>query len=127
MNIQHKDIKEKLFLDGLELFNEKKFYEAHEIWEDLWTEYRQADDKFIQALIQLSVGYFHISNINKRGAVSLFNKSLSKFQLFKGIHRNLDVDLIIRNLNEVLYNLEQIDEMENFCWDKVKPIKFINE
>ena len=127
MNIQHKEIKEKLFLDGLKLFNEKKFYEAHEIWEDLWTEYRQLDDKFIQGLIQLSVGYFHISNTNKRGAVSLFNKSLSKFELFRGIHRNLDVDLIIMSINEALYNLEQIDEMENFCWDKVKPIKFINE
>ena len=127
MNIQHKEIKEKLFLDGLKLFNEKKFYEAHEIWEDLWTEYRQVDDKFIQGLIQLSVGYFHISNTNKRGAVSLFNKSLSKFELFRGIHRNLDVDLIIMSVNEALYNLEQIDEMENFCWDIVKPIKFINE
>ena len=127
MNIQHKEIKEKLFLDGLKLFNEKKFYEAHEIWEDLWTEYRQVDDKFIQGLIQLSVGYFHISNTNKRGAVSLFNKSLSKFELFRGIHRNLDVDLIIMSINEALYNLEQIDEMENFCWDKIKPIKFINE
>ena len=127
MNIQHKDIKEKLFLDGIKLFNEKKFYEAHEIWEDLWTEYRQADDKFIQGLIQLSVGYFHISNINKRGAVSLFNKSLSKFELFKGIHRKINVDLIIKNIKFTLNTLDKVDKIEDFNWKIVEEIEFINE
>tara|TARA_Y100000996_G_C22369725_1_gene580498 strand:+ start:178 stop:561 length:384 start_codon:yes stop_codon:yes gene_type:complete len=127
MNIQHNEIKEKLFLDGLNLFNKKQFYDAHEIWEELWTEYRQVDDKFIQGLIQLSVGYFHILNINKRGAISLFNKSLSKFELFKGIHRNLDVDLIIDSINETLNNLEEINEIKDFSWDKVKTIEFVNE
>tara|TARA_B100001094_G_C17965213_1_gene687514 strand:+ start:285 stop:668 length:384 start_codon:yes stop_codon:yes gene_type:complete len=127
MNIQHKDIKEKLFLDGLKLFNEKKFYEAHEIWEDLWTEYRQVDDKFIQGLIQLSVGYFHISNINKRGAVSLFNKSLSKFELFKGIHRKINVDLIIKNIKFTLNTLDKVDKIENFNWKIVEEIEFIDE
>tara|TARA_Y100000739_G_C20139830_1_gene253979 strand:- start:32 stop:415 length:384 start_codon:yes stop_codon:yes gene_type:complete len=127
MNIQHKDIKEKLFLDGIKLFNEKKFYEAHEIWEDLWTEYRQADDKFIQGLIQLSVGYFHISNINKRGAVSLFNKSLSKFELFKGIHRKINVDLIIKNIKFTLNTLDKVDKIEDFNWKIVEEIEFIDE
>ena len=127
MNIQHKDIKETLFLDGLELYNKRKFYEAHEIWEDLWTEYRQADDKFIQALIQLSVGYFHISNINKRGAVSLFNKSLSKFELFKGIHRKINVDLIIKNIKFTLNSLEKVDKIEDFNWKTVEEIEFIDE
>ena len=50
MNTEHNEIKEKLFLDGIDLYNQKQFYEAHEIWEELWTEYRQVDDKFIQAL-----------------------------------------------------------------------------
>ena len=127
MNIQHKDIKEKLFLDGLKLFNKKKFYEAHEIWEDLWTEYRQPDDKFIQALIQLSVGYFHISNINKRGAVSLFNKSLSKFELFKGIHRRINVDLIIKSIKFTLNSLDKVDKIEDFNWKIVEEIEFIDE
>ena len=127
MNTEHNEIKEKLFLDGIDLYNQKQFYEAHEIWEELWTEYRQVDDKFIQALIQLSVGYFHILNINKKGAISLFNKSLSKFQMYKGLHRNIDVDIIIEDVEKTLNILEQIDDMKNFKWETVKVIEFVNE
>ena len=127
MNTEHNEIKEKLFLDGIDLYNQKKFYEAHEIWEDLWTEYRQVDDKFIQALIQLSVGYFHILNINKKGAISLLNKSLSKFKMYKGIHRNIDVGLIIKDIEKTLNILEQIEDIKSFKWETVKVIEFVNE
>ena len=55
---------EKLFLKGIENFNNLKFYDAHECWEEIWTEISIPDDKFFQALIQLSVAYFHILNQN---------------------------------------------------------------
>ena len=54
------DIKEKLFVKGIVLFNEKKFYNAHESCEKLWSEYRLKDEMFIQGLIQLAVAFFHI-------------------------------------------------------------------
>ena len=71
--------KEKLFIDGINYFNDKNFYDAHEIWEELWNEYRIKDSIFIQGLIQVSVAYFHITNSNLKGARSLFKKSLPKF------------------------------------------------
>ena len=64
MNLEEQKIKQELFISGLNAFNANKFYDAHEYWEDLWSDYRLKDPKFIQALIQLSVGYFHISNLN---------------------------------------------------------------
>ena len=67
-NILQNNIKEKLFVDGIALFNEKKFYDAHEIWEELWSEDRLKDDLFIQGLIQLSVAFFHITNLNLKGS-----------------------------------------------------------
>ena len=54
----------KLFLNGIKAFNEKKFYDAHEYLEDLWSQYYLSEALFIQGLIQLSVGYFHITNSN---------------------------------------------------------------
>ena len=49
-----------LFQQGVQAFNERKFYDAHEYWEELWLEYKLDDAKFIQGLIQLSVSYFHL-------------------------------------------------------------------
>ena len=72
---------------------------------------------FIQALIQLSVAYFHISNINKGGAVGLFKKSIKKLELYK------DKKLIIQNINIIIdaanksYKLvSEIDDIKSFNW-----------
>ena len=64
MNVKEDKIKNKLFYNGLNAFNDKDYYDAHEYWEDLWSDYILKDAKFVQGLIQLSVGYFHISNYN---------------------------------------------------------------
>ena len=31
-----------LYLEGIEHFNVCDFYESHEVWEELWTDYRRA-------------------------------------------------------------------------------------
>ena len=36
-----------LFQKGIQAFNKKKFYDAHEYWEELWLEYKLDDAKFI--------------------------------------------------------------------------------
>ena len=66
----------KIFNRGVECFNSKNYYTAHDCFEEIWTDYKINDRLFIQALIQLSVAYFHISNINKGGAIGLFKKTI---------------------------------------------------
>ena len=72
MNSNHMN---NLFLLGVDAYNSKSFYDAHEYWEDLWSDYKISDADFVQGMIQLAVAYFHITNSNKKGAISLFNKS----------------------------------------------------
>ena len=68
--------KEDLFLKGLVEYNSKNFYDAHEYWEDLWSDYKLEEPDIIQGLIQVSVGFFHFTNLNKKGSIGLFNKSI---------------------------------------------------
>ena len=86
----------ELFLMGVEKFNSKEFYDAHEYLEEIWQEHHVPDRLFIQSLIQLAVAYFHISNINKNGAKGLFNKSIKKLRLYRN-----DTS-IIKNINEMI-------------------------
>ena len=53
-----------LFNKGIEAFNNRQFYDAHEYWEELWLDYKLNDAQFIQGLIQLAVSYFHFFNQN---------------------------------------------------------------
>ncbi len=73
-------IQEDLFLRGVKAFNERDFFEAHELWEELWSEYNLSDRIFVQGMIQATVGFYHLFTDNLKGAKSLIQKSLNKLQ-----------------------------------------------
>ena len=55
---------------GVELFNERAFWDAHEAWEQAWTPDRHGPDRgFYKGLIQVAAGYLHHSRGNRRGAL----------------------------------------------------------
>ena len=111
------------FLKVFISFNEKKYYDAHEHWEDLWSDYRLPDAKFVQALIQLAVGYFHITNNNKNGALGLLNKCKPKFELYLPSCRGIDIQRILLLVDSSIAHLNQIDDMKEFNWSLVPTLE----
>ena len=63
------------YLAGILFFNEQDFFEAHEVWEDLWAESHGNERRFYQGLIQAAVGLFHFSGGNLGGAVKLYHSA----------------------------------------------------
>ena len=63
------------YLAGILFFNEQAFFEAHEVWEDLWAECHGDARRFVQGLIQAAVGLFHFDGGNLGGAVKLYRSS----------------------------------------------------
>jgi hypothetical protein len=63
------------YLVGVLLFNDGDFFEAHEVWEDLWAEAAGDERRFYQGLIQAAVGLCHFGNGNLRGARKLYTTS----------------------------------------------------
>ena len=116
-------IKEKLYLKGLNAFENHEFYDAHEFWEDLWSDYRLPDAKFIQGLIQLSVGYFHITNNNRNGALGLLKKSINKFELYKPEYRNINIEHILLQIDKTIDAINHIEHMKDFDWSLVPSLK----
>ena len=63
------------YLAGVLLFNAQDYFEAHEVWEDLWAESHGDERRFYQGLIQAAVGLCHFSNGNLGGAAKLYRSS----------------------------------------------------
>ncbi len=63
------------YLAGVVLFNAGDYFEAHEVWEDLWAESHGTTRKFYQGLIQAAVGLCHFTNGNLGGAAKLYHSS----------------------------------------------------
>ncbi|MBD30739.1 MAG: hypothetical protein CMG44_00850 [Candidatus Marinimicrobia bacterium] len=111
-----------LFERGKIEYQKGNFFDAHEIWEDLWSDYYLKDRKFIQGLIQLSVSFVHLKNSNMKGAKSLLKKSQGKFMEFEGVHRSINIDRLKKDLVELESEYELIENIENFNWSLVPEL-----
>ena len=79
------------FRRGIALFNSRKFFEAHEVWEDLWLAEPEPEKTFLQGLIQLAAAFHHHSRGNSRGTQSLLAAGLGKLESFPDVHRGMEL------------------------------------
>ena len=81
---------EPRYLAGILLFNRRDFFEAHEVWEDLWAESNPPVRRYYQALIQAAVGLLHFGNGNFKGAVKLYRSSRGYMEPYGSPYLGLD-------------------------------------
>ena len=107
---------EPLYLQGIEKFNECDYYECHEVWEELWTEYRGPSRKFYQGLIQAAVALYHFGNGNIRGARKLHKSVHGYLEPYGPHHLGLDVTSFLAGfyacLAEVAASTEDFPSIE---------------
>ena len=114
---------EILFHKGLSEYEKGDYFEAHEAWEDLWSDYYIPDRRFIQGLIQLSVSFVHLGNGNMVGAKSLLKKCQDKFSDFSGIQRGINLVELTSAIEAVELVYEDLKHTSEFDWDLVPNLK----
>jgi uncharacterized protein len=90
------------YLDGIARFNRSEYFEAHEVWEDLWHDTAGPDRRFYQGLIQAAVAVYHASNRNARGARRLFHSGRRYMSAYPSGHLGLDVPAFWAALEQAL-------------------------
>jgi hypothetical protein len=81
---------------GVELFNTRRFWHAHEAWEVLWLEAAGDEKLFLQGLIQLAAAYHHVQRGTFSGGVRLFDAALRKLAPFPNGHFGIDRDDVVK-------------------------------
>jgi len=66
------------FREGVEHFDTKRFWHAHESWETIWLASSGDQKTFLQGLIQLTAAYHLLGRGRFPGALRLFRSSASK-------------------------------------------------
>jgi uncharacterized protein len=111
---------EELFARGIELFNTRYFFEAHEAWEEIWLHTAPPEKTFLQGLIQVTAAFHHHSRENLRGTKSLLRAGLLKLEDFPPHHRGLNIE----KLREAARRwLEVLDGGEVVSWPALPRIK----
>ena len=104
------------FLEGIRYFNDCEFYDAHDVWEDLWADYQGPSRAFYQGLIQVAVCLHHFGNGNTRGARKLYDSSRKYLQEYRPHHLGVDLDKLFAELTaccqEILDSIEDFPKVE---------------
>ncbi len=76
---------------AIELWNEERFFEAHEVLEDVWQAAAENERRFWQGIIQIAVGCVHHQRGNVHGTIALLRKAADKLADYPDIHHEVNV------------------------------------
>ncbi len=82
---------------GIQLFNQRQFFECHEVLEEAWTPERGPRRLFLQALIHLAVGLYHRERGNPKGAASQLRKGISKLEAYRPSYEGIDTKRLYKD------------------------------
>ena len=111
--MREEDIKsfEDAFFDALNLFNNQKWYEAHDAFEDIWITLNGDEMQVIQGLLQVSVSQFHLSKGNLNGATILLGEGLGRIKNRTNIDLGVDLESFCKCLESLLSKLQNKEEL----------------
>tara|TARA_B100000945_G_C20362866_1_gene588072 strand:+ start:202 stop:570 length:369 start_codon:yes stop_codon:yes gene_type:complete len=91
---------------ALNLFNNKKWYEAHDAFEDIWNTVDGDERQVIQGILQVSVSQFHLSKGNLNGATILLGEGLGRIKTRTYINLGIDLQSFCKCLEDLLRKLQ---------------------
>ena len=87
--------------EGLALYNHHRFFECHEVLEQLWLKTIGRPRDFYKGLIQAAVAFHHWSRGNLAGAMSLYRSSSRYLRRYLPDFLGVDVEGFLRRYTEL--------------------------
>src|SRR6476620_5191272 len=104
------DEHDPLYLQGSAYFNACEFFEAHEVWEELWKSYSGELRLFYKGLIQAAVALHHFGNGNIRGARKVYGSSRGYLAQFGPKCTGLDLEKFLAQFDACFAEVAATDE-----------------
>jgi predicted metal-dependent hydrolase len=107
------------YLGYFECFNQGRFYEAHDVLEELWLTSRGGpNDAFYKGLIQFAGAFVHLQKHSPRyhrlrPAAALFRLARANLQSYQPSHERLDLQNLMATMEHWIADLEKGDFREN--------------
>lgn len=88
-------------IEGIQLFNHARFFEAHEVLEQLWLGTSDASKDFYKGLIQAAVAFHHWSRGNLAGTQTLVQSSSRYLKRYPPVYRGVEVGAFLAQFTEL--------------------------
>lgn len=111
---------------GFELFNQGKYWLAHEALESAWLEEQGEIRHLYRGILQVGVTYFHIQKRNYRGAVKVYTRSKRWLDPFPQTCRGIDLQQLRLDLERAMSELRSLgpERIDEFDPSLLRPLRW---
>lgn len=112
---------DRRLVEFIHLFNTKKFFEAHEVLEELWLESHGDEKEFYKGLIQCAAAFVHLQRKNPQGANKLLERAMNHLQNFPSSYGSIDLGRLLKEVNIFFRNA--LDDKQQSTRPKFAPLE----
>ncbi len=110
------------YLEGIAHFNAGRYFDAHEVWEEIWLRSSGDTKVFYQMLIQAAVGLYHYERGNARGARGMHANVVEKIERLPSFLMSLDLGNFARQFRAFFSELIENNIETAPPADKPRPL-----
>lgn len=81
---------------GIDHFNARRFFDAHEAWETAWHPAPEDERDFWQGITQIAVGFTHHQRGNPKGAATLLRRGAKRIEGYPDGYKGFPVASVAR-------------------------------
>jgi hypothetical protein len=113
-------------VEGLELFNAGRFFEAHEALETAWRDESGQVRDLYRGILQVAVVYLHITRHNYPGAIKVYFRCQKWLRLWPEICRGVSVGQLRQDLDAAINAMQALgpDHITDFEMSLLKPVQY---
>jgi len=106
-------INDSRFEIGMKLFNSCQWYQAHDVFEEIWHETGGPERQLIQGILQVAVAQVHLENSNTNGATILYGEALGRLKRYQLNNLGLDIVGLCKCISRRLEFLQIGNDLAN--------------
>lgn len=93
------------FILAIEKFNNKDYFDCHEILEDIWFDTRDDSRDFYRGLLHIAVGLYHLTNKNNQTGMKLqFRKAFECLTKYPNVFNDINLKELLSKVNDINKN-----------------------
>ena len=113
--------------EGIRLFNEGKYFFAHEELEDAWHIETEPDRRLYQGILQAGLVYMHACNGNLKGVFSMYDRCQVWLGPWPDHCRTINVGQLKRDMDRLMEEVrhlgsDRLDELDESLFTKIKRV-----
>lgn len=110
------------YLNGIKHFNARRYFDAHEAWEEIWLHSSGDDKLFYQMIIQAAVALYHYERRNPRGVRGMYGNVMEKLRRLPATFMSLDLEDFARQFKTFFADVIEESHENPFALEKLHPV-----